>query len=356
MKNEKRYYDGTKLLSLKDKNGKKPEIFICTSNRSAGKTTFFSRLCVKRFLENKGKFCLIYRFRYELDEIADKFFKDIQELFFPEYHMYTENIGSGIIVELFLTKDSECSKGSGKSCGYAIALNSADQIKKYSHLLSDVERFLFDEFQSETNHYCPKEVDRFISVHRSVARGHGEQSRYVPVYMVGNPVTLLNPYYVSMGISAILRKDTKFLKGDGFVLEQGYVESAAKAQSDSAFIRAFSNMKYAQYSSEALYLNDSDNFVEKMKGKSIYLCTLKYHDKHYAIREFQEEGVIYCDDKADMLNKNKIAVTTEDHSVNYVMLKRNELFLANLRYYFERGCFRFKDLSCKEAILTALSY
>lgn len=34
---ETKYYDGTKLLSMTDLNGKKPEIFICTSNRTAGK-------------------------------------------------------------------------------------------------------------------------------------------------------------------------------------------------------------------------------------------------------------------------------------------------------------------------------
>ena len=38
------YYDGTRLLSMKDLNGKKPEIFIVTTNRTLGKTTYFRRL------------------------------------------------------------------------------------------------------------------------------------------------------------------------------------------------------------------------------------------------------------------------------------------------------------------------
>ena len=49
------YYDGTKLLSMQDMNGNKPEIYISTSNRSAGKTTYFNRLCVNRFLDNGEK-------------------------------------------------------------------------------------------------------------------------------------------------------------------------------------------------------------------------------------------------------------------------------------------------------------
>ena len=55
------YYDGTKLLSMKDLNGDTPEIFLCTSNRSAGKTTYFERMLVNRFIRTGKKFCLIYR-------------------------------------------------------------------------------------------------------------------------------------------------------------------------------------------------------------------------------------------------------------------------------------------------------
>ena len=78
--------------------------------------------------------------------------------------------------------------------------------------------------------------------------------------------------------------------------------------------------------------------------------------EEYGIREFADEGVIYCDNRPDTSYKWKITVTTDDHEINYVMLKRNDLILTNLRYYFERGCFRFKDLKCKEVVLKALSY
>ena len=344
---ESKYYDGTKLLSMLDLNGNKPEIFMCTTNRTGGKTTYFGRLCVNRFLKYGEKFMLIYRYNYEMDECADKFFKDISTLFFNGSVMTSKRRASGMFHELFLDD---------VSCGYAVALNGADMIKKYSHLFSDVTRMLFDEFQSETNHYCNDEVKKFISIHTSVARGGGKQIRYVPVYMLSNPVTILNPYYVELGISERLKEDTKFLRGDGFVLEQGYVESASKAQSESAFNRAFSKNIYVAYSTEALYLNDNKAFIEKPSGTGRYLVTLKYLGKEFAIREYPEQGIVYCDDRVDQSFKMKITVTTEDHEINYVMLKRNDFFLSTMRYYFERGCFRFKDLSCKEAVLKSLSY
>lgn len=347
------YYDGTKLLSLMDINGNKPEIYMCTTNRTGGKTTYFNRLCVNAFLKRNEKFCLVYRFNYELDDIADKFFKDIKSLFFNEYDMRSVKKAKGIYHELFLFKAGE---EHGISCGYAISLNSADALKKYSHLFSDVARMLFDEFQSETNKYCTDEIRKFMSVHTSIARGQGKQTRYVPVYMIANPVSIINPYYVALGISNRLREETNFLKGDGFVLEQGYVESASIALKESAFTRAFKNSDYSAYASQAIYLNDNKAFIEKPVGKSRYLCTIKYLNKHYGIREFPSEGIVYCDNRPDMNYPHKIAVTTDEHNINYVILNNSDIFISNMRFYFNKGCFRFRDLSCKEALLALISY
>lgn len=341
------YYDGTKLLSLTDINGNKPEIYMCTTNRTGGKTTYFGRLVVNRFLDKREKFGLLYRYNYELDDCAEKFFKDIGELFFHGYTMTSKKRAKGIYHELYLN---------GEPCGYAVSINSADQVKKNSHFFSDVKRLIFDEFQSESNTYCPNEIKKFISVHTSMARGQGEQNRYLPVYMLSNPVSIINPYYVELGISSRLTDETRFLRGDGFVLEQGFVESAADAQKSSGFNKAFARNSYVAYSSESVYLNDNKAFVDRPQGVGRYMATLKYNGQTYGIREFADAGVIYCDDRADETFPLKITVTTDDHELNYVMLKRNDLFLFNLRYYFERGCFRFKDLRCKEAVLKSLSY
>lgn len=344
---ENKFYDGTKLLSLKDLNGRTPEIFICETNRTGGKTVWFSNYVVKDFLKKDKKFMLIYRFKYELDEVADTFFKDIGKLFYNGYHMTSKSMATGIYHELYINE---------KPCGYAVSLNSADQIKKKAHLFSDTECMLFDEFQSETDHYCADEVSKLISIHTSVARGQGKQVRYVPIYMLSNSVSLLNPYYAELDISSRLRDDTKFLRGDGFVMERGFINSASQAQLESGFNRAFKKNSYIKYSAENVYLNDNKAFVEKPSGTGRYLATLIYKGGMYGIREFADAGVIYCDDKADKTFPAKIAVTTADHNINYVMLKRNSLFLTNMRYYFEQGCFRFKDLRCKEVILKALAY
>ena len=343
---KKQFYDINKLLNMKDINKNTPEIFIVVSNRSSGKTTQINKYAVNNFIKHKKKFVLLYRFTYELESCAQNFFKDIQKLFFPSYELESIKRNNGVFYELFLNK---------KPCGYAISLNQADQLKKCSHLLSDSELMIFDEFQSETNKYCSKEVEKLQSIHTSIARGNGESVRYLPIIMASNMVSLLNPYYVALGISNKLRKDTKFFRGTGFVLEQYFNEYSSEAQKQSAFNQAF-NTDYLAYSTQNVYLNDSETFIESITGKSTYLCTLKFKNKVFAVLSYEELGLLYCTDKADHTYPVKICCTTEDHQINYIMLKKNDVLIQFMRKVFELGMFRFKNLQCKNAIITILSY
>lgn len=360
MNMEEIFYNGTKLLSMRDINGDIPEIFICDGNRSSGKSTYFNRYYVNSFLKKHEKFVILKRFSYELGNIADSFFTDIQRLFFKDFIMTQKKIANGMFVALYLQTRFEAEQNypltDANLCGYGVAINTADVVKKNSHFFSDVQRILFDEFQSENDQYCAREVEKFISIHTSMARGGGKQVRYLPVHMVSNGITILNPYYVELGISERLQANTKFLKGDGFVLENNFNPFASQAQKTSAFNRAFSGNKYVQYASENVYLNDSKTFIDKPKGLSRYLATISYENREYAIRSYDESGLVYCDTSVDRSYPLRIALTTDDHRVNYVMLKNNDVFVDDMRYYFRNGCFRFKSQLAKQAVLHMVSY
>ena len=341
------FYDGTKLLNTKDINGDKPGIYLCTGNRSAGKTTYFNRYVVNRFKKHGEKFALLYRYKDELDNVADKFFKDINTLFFPKDIMTSEAREKGIYHNLYLND---------KHCGYAIAMNSSDKLRKNSHFFSDVVRILFDEFQSESNKYIKDEIIKFRSIYTTIARGQGKQIRDVQMIMLSNAITLLNPYFQAFGISSRLQKNTKFLRGEGFVLEFTLNKNARDAMKSSAFNRAFQDDKYLEFAAENVYLDDNNAFIETPKGSNRYIGTLTYKNVNYGLRAYDDSGIIFVSDKADNTYPFKVAVTTDDHKINYVMLRKNDNFITGLRWYFEKGCFRFKNLQSKQAILTALSY
>ena len=339
-------YDATKLLSQTDINGKKPTLFISTTNRSSGKTTWFSRYLVKRFKKYGEKFMIFYRFSYELSDVADKFFKDIGSLFFPNDDMTQKMRAKGKYTELFLNE---------VSCGYAVALNDADGLKRYSHLFSDVARVLIDEFQSETNHYCSDEVRKFLSLIVTISRGQGKQVRYVPVYMIANFITLLNPYYIHLGIADKLSLKTNFYKGDGFVLEQSFYAEVASLQEENGVLRAFSDNVYSQAAREKIYLNDDETFIQEPEGKARYIATLIYDGQRYSVREYKDKGVLYCGATYDATFPKVLAITTDDMDVNIVSIKQHSFLVSMFKTYFQYGAFRFQNQACKSAIFKLLS-
>lgn len=344
---DSKYYDGTKLLSMLDMNGQKPEIFLTTTNRSAGKTTYFNRMVVNRFKKYGKKFIVLYRFNYELVNCADKFFKEIGKLFFKGDEMTEKRMANGIYVELFLNEIS---------CGYCISINYADQLKKFSHLLADADCIIFDEFQSETNHYVPDEVAKLMSIHTSIARGGGEQVRYLPVYMISNAVSIINPYYMALDIADRLKTNTNYLKGDGFVLEQGFYENVAEQQMGSAFNRAFKNQQYLKFAAQNVYLNDNDNLIEKMNGTSNYIVTIKKDGKLYGVRRFNETGLFYVDNRADETYPDKIVPDAVQQDVGYMLLGRSNMLIAGMRMAFEKGYVRFKNQECKSVFFNLMKY
>ena len=341
------FYDGTKLLSMKDKNGHKPEIYMCVGNRTAGKSYFFKRLMLRRYVKNKEKFCILVRFAYELDGVADNFFKDLEQIDFKGHELVGKPFGKDLFVELFFD---------GKHCGYAAALNTADTIKKYSARFVDVNNIFFDEFQSETGKYCPDELTKFQSMHVSIARGGGKHVRYVPVYMCSNTVTVLNPYFAQFDVTKRLQKDTKFLKGDGWVLENCYVDSAAEALKQSGFARAFANSDYMAFATTNDYLLDNEHFIEKVKGEGWLVLTIVDGSTRVGLWEYREAGLWYVSHKYDPRHPHNIALYTDDHNVNTMMIKLWSKYAQLMRTAFEAGQMRFEDQTCKNIALDFLRY
>lgn len=341
------FYDGNKLLTLKDINGKEPEIYICTTNRNAGKTTYFGKYLINRY-KNKGeKFALLYRYDYDLEGAGEKFFSNLQALFFPSDRIGEKAQGEGKYTALFLND---------KCCGYALALNNAKYYRQFSQYFSDVKRIFFDEFQPEDElDYVRNEVTKFRSLHTSLARGGGKQIRYLPVIMTGNPYSIINPYYSALGIADRLNRNTRFIRGAGWVLEQGFNESAAQAAKGSAFNQAFENHTYFDDIGQGVYLNDSAQFMQTPKGKNRYLCSLKYKTKIYGVRVYDDAGIVYIDSTADETNLLKIAVTNSDMTPNFISVNQNKYLVKMLRKYFDSGACRFKNQDCKRALFALLS-
>lgn len=340
------YYNPKIILSKKDLNKQEPSIYMVTTNRSAGKTTGFLKESLELFKEKQRKTILMYRYTYELNAAAT-IYKDVLSMY-PEYGKEMTGLAHarGMFYEIFLD---------GESFGYAVSLNNPDSLKKYSPLFVDVDMVIFDEFQTESGKYLTKEVQKFQSVLLTIARGGGEQSRKIKVFLLGNMVSLMNPYFIQFGIHKRLRSDTKFMRGEGWIAEFGFNESASKAIQENGIFKAFNNDDYMSYSTDNIYLHDTSIFVEKPSGKSKYICTILHDGTYYGVREYFEKGIVYVSKKADRTCKNVITFKASDHNQNTIMMNHYSFLWKNIKDAYQRGYLRFDDLKSKNAIFDILS-
>lgn len=336
------YYDGTKLLSLKDINGEKPVDFLTVGNRGPGKTFYYSRMVINKFLENKGQFVLINRFPKLMIGIGESFSAEViaKTPKFNGLFIDSECEGTDYIQRLFISKKGT-DKRKRETCGFAVAINGADYLRHFRPLFREVNRIFFDEFQSENKHYCTEEITKFLSTRTTILNGRD----YIPTYYTSNAVSMINPYFSAMGIGARLTKNTKYLRGDGWVLEQYYNE--ASADNINKANRSFKNSKYLDYATENVYLNDDENFIEKPAGVGQYIATLIYEGKEYGVFKFPD--CIYCTSSADSTFAKRIAVTVSDTAYKGVYINQAPLFVSSCRQAFFQGQCRFKDLNAKIA-------
>lgn len=341
-----KYYNPNKILSIKDLDGEQPSIYIVTTNRSAGKTTSFLKKSLEDFNKDKSQIVLMYRYKYELKASAD-IYKDVLNLY-PDLgeEMKCVPHADGLYYELFLDNES---------FGYAVSLANPDALKKYSPIFSKVKQIIFDEFQTETGKYLPKEIKKFQSTYLTIARGGGSQSRKVLVYMLGNMVSIMNPYFIQFGIHKRVKNNTNFLRGNGWVAEFGFNASASNEIKKNGFFKAFENDDYMNYSTEKVYLHDADVFVNKPKGRAKYICTLIHDGVQYGVREYFDEGIVFVSKKPDKSCKQLITFKASDHNQNTIMLNHYSFLWKNIKDAFNNGYLRFDDLQSKSAIFDILA-
>lgn len=350
MSNEK-YYDGNKLLNMLDINKNKPEILISNTNRSAGKTTYYTHFMIKRFFKKKEMFGFIVRNKNEIYDYWQGAFSSVEKLYYEDYEVMQKNQKDLLFSTLFIRKkDSD----EWIKCGYIFQLKNVDALKKFSNLFSRVCNVLFDEFQTESNTYLQNEIKNFLSLKTSIGRGGGTQSRSIRFILCSNSCSLINPYFVELGISKRLKKNAKYIRGNGWVLERITNESAKLAQENSTFNKAFCHNSYLSYANENIYLDDKI-FIEQMTGKNRYICTIKTENALYCVRYFYEKNIYYVDDSVDIDYPIRVVSSKELHDLDFILDKNTRFMILSLKGIFERGLFRFKDLIAKNAVIDMLS-
>lgn len=359
------FYTLDEIRSKTDLNGNKPSLYIISGDRSAGKTTSVLDHMTKHFLETGRKFGILVRTQLELSGTGMIFNELLARK--PEYNVYGDMIEDtkgvqGVFRKLcFTTQDcyTEDWENDGKiekqytHCGYVVSMSNQDRLKKYSPAFQDVDIWMFDEFQIEKGKYLKNEVETILSIILSVGRGGGKAIRDIELYMLSNKVSLINPYFVALGISKRLRDNTHFMRGNGWILEIVDKPKIRNAIQNNNLVQAFSTTKYASWAIEGIYLNNDKAFIKKPSGLCRYILSILYSGHKYGIYEYTN-GLVYVTSRAEDSFKTIVTVSPSEHNENTLMFAGNSNMWKSLKNAFTYGLMRFSDAEAKNMMLDVL--
>lgn len=339
------YYNGYSLLRTMDLDDNMPEIFLCAGNRTAGKTFFFKRFLVRFALYTGNPFLMLTRKRTQLYTASKSFISDLDDDISTFKHNFSiENSDSVGVKEIYYN---------GSLVGYVSYLNYADDIKEASNMFNKVSWIFKDEFQQPNDNYVNDELSKFRSIHKSCARGFGETTRYLPTILCSNQISIINPYYVALGIHRRISHQTKRMRGKGWVLQVTFNENASRAAKGSSFEMAFGEDKQSLSDNQNVYM-DNLNLVEKIStSKMTILFVFVVNKESFGV--WCTPQYYYISTRIDKNCKRRYAMDLESHDESTILIQKHDILFIKIRQYFERGLIRFQDISCKVAIIDALA-
>lgn len=341
------------LIDMNDLSKEKAILCMIDGNRGGGKTVAGKDFVLQNYIKTGRKFIWLVRFGNQIYNTSLSFMKDLQDIetdYFKQYRKYE-------MTDKCIVNDAICElRLNGEVCGYTIAINAADNIKRRSSMFVDCDWMLFDEFQPLNGRYIENEVEMLINIYTSVARGGGEHVRNVRILMLANSISLLNPYYYELDIAQRIQPETKYLRGNGWILYRYMNYEAADAIKTKGISKVFGadNKMVSNSAGDGYYIDDS-KFIEKPESPGRPIYAIKYKDKIYGV--WIHSLYYYISNKYDPAVKLKIAATLQDHDQEWRFIQyKSDINYKLLYNMYNNGYVRFQDLGCKEAFFKFLRY
>lgn len=336
-----KYYNGDKIL-----NKKQPFNFLL-GNRGIGKSFYWKRYLLRKYLNKKHKFIYTRRYRTDIDRVVNNLFDDVLNQY-PGYQIVCEKY------EFYLIRNNN-----KEHIGSAIAVSEFTKYK--SRNFEEYDTIMFDEFLPEDGRYIGgkdkpyMEPELCLNFYQTVARGYNKVIRDDVLFVfISNSVTINNPYFQFYNIDKKLRLETKFLNGNGFNVEINNNRIISEEIANSKFGALIKGTRYGEYALDNSFYLDDNNFIRQPEGEARYIFTVTYEGTSYAIYRYLPSDVYYITDTPDKDYPIKFSLTLKDHSFDIMMLSTLSPYFKTLKKQYEYGLLWFKNQRCKsffEAII-----
>lgn len=284
--------------------------------RGGGKTFNTLREAVETAIKGKGEFVYLRRSQVDIDDsCAGR--KGQGDLFSP---FLKEGYFKDAELSIKRAKGGSYNFYAGENViGYGMALSTARRSTPRPNVrLIIFDEFLIDDSRSSHHRYLPGEVNQLYHFIETIARG-----RDVPVFFLGNAFSMVNPYFLDLGIRINEPESNKIYKGKFWTVvfwkDEAFLTNRRKTQ----FFQATSGTEFSAHSFDNSFYLDRKDFLRQKSNDAEHQFSLVYRGSVYGVWVDWDKGCYYISTKGAATEKEKtISLTLEDNQPNNINIRR----------------------------------
>lgn len=328
-------------------------INVIVGNRGGGKSFGAKEWVIDNFIKRKEQFGYVRRYKDDLKEPMEEFFKDIMYKY-PDYEWKV----TGRKFYFRLKPENENEKWTEDDIiGYGFVLSTAGNKKSIPY--PRISTLLFDEFLIETGtiHYLKDEPKKFLNLYETIARPGTGHIR-VRAFLLANAISVTNPYFLYWNLKMPTESNTKKDKHGKYIwlhktrpilVENVINEKFIDKKKNTEFGTLVKDTDYGEHSINNKFILDDDAFIERKSPKAKYYFTFTYKDHTFGVWADFNEGKLWVSKDVDPSYLLNYSLTLRDHKPNTLLInsKARKGHFKVFTDAFKNGCVYFENMNVK---------
>src|SRR5699024_8123307 len=181
------------------------------------------------------------------------------------------------------------------------------------------DEFLIDDTNARDKYLNHgQEMFVFNNFYETISRG-----RDIPVFFIGNAFSMVNPYFLELGIRIPEIKNNKIYKGKYwtavFWKDSEFIQEREKTQ----FYQVTKNTDFSKHAFDNHFFLDKEDFLAKRPQGTEHQFSLEYLNKKYGVWVDWKKGEYYVSTKGANAPRHKtISMSLSDNNPNNVSIRR----------------------------------
>lgn len=313
-----------------------------------GKTYGIRAYALDRYLRHGRRFVEVCRTNVERDDIKHGYFDKLALA--PALAGYEFRCSRNVFE---VRREGE----PWRACGYIVSMTELQRAKRKTYI--DVETIIMDEALIERidryHTYLRDEWSILSRVVDSCAREQLDGDIRPHVYLLGNAVDLINPYFQAFGIKGVPPYGYSWHNGKMCLLHYVEHDEADAARLTGTLAGRMGSVTGYSDASYGNRFREDMRFIGDKPPRAKYMMAVRYMGEIYAIWCDYTDGLYYVNGKVPKGAENVFALTRDDASVNALALRRTSKALASIVDMYYAGAVLYDSPRTREGFLSALS-